>query len=117
MSNENLTRRPSRSSGGPGAPRAIRMVVAGTALFVLAGCGPEEPAAPPPTAEEEREFQGLTPEEIQQQAEPMTLEEAERLGIIDTTIRIESPIHPDSVVHLEEGQILPPTPPETLPPE
>jgi hypothetical protein len=43
------------------------------------------------------EYDGLTPEELRLQAAPMTLEEAERLGIVDTTIHIEYPMNPDSI--------------------
>ncbi len=66
-------------------------------VLMLAGCGGE----PQPRAEpilEQSEYDGLTPEEIQLQATSMTLEEAERLGIVDTTIRIEIPINPDSLL-------------------
>lgn len=44
------------------------------------------------------EYEGLSREEIEAQAEAMTLEEAESLGIVDTTIRIEPPVNPDSVL-------------------
>jgi hypothetical protein len=65
------------------------------ALLLLAGCGngPEPEAGP-----SDPEYEGLSPAEIQLQAESMTPEEAERLGIVDTTIRIESPINPDTVL-------------------
>jgi hypothetical protein len=33
---------------------------------------------------------GLSPEQIRNRAEPMTVEQAESLGIIDTTIHLES---------------------------
>ncbi len=73
------------------------------AVLVLAACGGEPP--PPPPGElilEESAYDGLTPEEIQLQATSMTLEEAERLGIVDTTIRIEVPINPDSLLILPQ---------------
>ena len=61
----------------------------------LVGCGGTEPA--PPRAAEEPEYDGLSREQIELQAEPMTPAEAELLGIVDTTIRIEPPMSPDSV--------------------
>jgi hypothetical protein len=76
-------------------------------LVMGAACGGEPELPPPPPAVIEPEYEGLTREEIELRAEPMTPAEAERLGIVDTTIRIEAPIHPDSVVHLEGGEVLP----------
>lgn len=68
------------------------------ALFVAAlGCVSESPEA---LDVPDTEVEGLSREQIEQQAEPMTLEEAERLGIVDTTIRIEPPVNPDSVIEL-----------------
>lgn len=62
----------------------------------LVGCGGgAEPDAP--RAADEPEYDGLSREEIELQAEPMTPAEAELLGIVDTTIRIEPPMNPDSV--------------------
>jgi hypothetical protein len=96
-----------RASAAP-APRrrlARAALVAGV-LVLAAGCGTGNGDPPVPAAvEEDPVFEGLSREEIERQAEPMTLEEAERLGIVDTTIRIESPIHPDSIIEL-------PPPPE-----
>jgi hypothetical protein len=40
---------------------------------------------------------GLTPEEIRARAEPMSPEKAESLGIVDTTIHVESHENPDSL--------------------
>jgi hypothetical protein len=66
------------------------------ALLLLAvACTPE---MEPPPAVDEPQYDGLTREQIEQQAEPMTPAEAERLGIVDTTIRIEPPMNPDSVL-------------------
>lgn len=57
------------------------------------------------------EYEGVSLEEMERQAEPMSLEEAERLGIIDTTIRIEPPIHPDSIPDEGGPEPLAPTEP------
>lgn len=71
------------------------------ALLLVLGAGgcqesvPERPAEPPRSAEE---YEGLSREEIERRASSMTPEEAERLGIVDTTIRIEPPMDPDSVL-------------------
>jgi hypothetical protein len=93
-----LLRMPAR-----GRHRLASFAVAG---FLLGACGPGADADPQPGVDD-AEYRGLTREEIELQAESMTPEEAERLGIVDTTIRLEAPIHPDSVIHLEEGHILP----------
>jgi hypothetical protein len=94
------------------ARETLHRLVPILAVVLLVGCGSDEPPTPGYTPEEEEGFRGLSREEIERQAESMTPAEAERLGIIDTTIHMEAPIHPDSVVHLEEGHILPP---DTLP--
>ena len=75
-------------------PLAWRRTLATICLAAAAGCAPE---AESPIVEDP-EFDGLTREQIEQQAEPMTPAEAERLGIVDTTIRIEPPIDPDSIL-------------------
>lgn len=65
-------------------------------LAVLAGgCAAEDAsdAAAPAGAE----APALTREEIQRQAEAMSPAMAESLGIVDTTIRIESPMPAESV--------------------
>jgi hypothetical protein len=83
----------------------VPVIAALAVITLLAGCrGEAEEEAP---VYSEPEYEGLSLEEIQSQAEPMTPEEAERLGIVDTTIRIESPIHPDSVPLLEAQPIEP----------
>jgi hypothetical protein len=79
--------RPERGS------RVIPAILLG--VILLGGCGDGEESTPPPAAEPE--YDGLTREQIELQAEPMTPAEAERLGIVDTTIRIEAPVSPDSL--------------------
>ena len=63
--------------------------------FLLVAACSGETESPDPVAEPE--YDGLSREQIEMQAEPMTPAEAERLGIVDTTIRIEPPISPESV--------------------
>jgi len=83
-------------------------VLTGLLIILSSGCGDERAESPsPPSAVDDAAYEGLSREEIERQAESMTPAEAERLGIIDTTIRMEAPIHPDSIQHLEEGHILP----------
>lgn len=59
----------------------------------LAACGddPGEEAQPAEAAA------GVSREEMVGQATPMTLEEAESLGIVDTTVRVAPPVGPDSL--------------------
>ena len=66
------------------------LVVAG-----LAACGDDSAET---AAEAEPQFEGLSPEEMQRQAESMTPEQAESLCIMDTTITVGAPIGADSVV-------------------
>lgn len=73
--------------------------------LLLGACdnGEERPAP----AIDESEFEGLSRDEIEQQAESMTPEEAERLGIVDSTIRIEAPMNPDSVLPMDSAGFQP----------
>lgn len=70
------------------------------AAFLLAGCS-DTPAADTESPEQ-AEYDGLSREQIESEASMMTIEEAESLGIVDTTIRIVPPMDPDSVVPLEQ---------------
>ena len=63
---------------------------------LLSACGGTEPEPEPGASEPE--YDGLSREEIERQAEAMTPAVAESLGIVDTTIRIEAPMNPDSVL-------------------
>ena len=69
--------------------------VAVLALLLLVACGSDVQPEPPLS---EPEYEGLSREDIERQAEAMTLQQAESLGIVDTTIRIEAPMNPDSVL-------------------
>jgi hypothetical protein len=76
------------------------MIVVAVVAFLFGSCAAEPESEPEirsmPTLDES-EYDGLTPEELRLRAEPMTLEEAERLGIVDTTIHIEYPMSPESI--------------------
>lgn len=78
--------------------RRYRATVAATPLFValVAGCGGST-EAPEATSAGDGEVRALTREQIQERAEAMSPEVAESLGIIDTTIRIERPMPPESL--------------------
>jgi hypothetical protein len=69
-------------------------------LCFSAACGDTDPEAAAPADET---YEGLSREELQQQIESMTPQQAESLGIVDTTILMQPPMDPDSV--LPEGQI------------
>lgn len=73
----------------------LRALVALLLLAAIPACGGEAEEAP---AEREAQFDGLTPDEMQRQAASMTPEQAESLGIMDTTITVGAPIGADSVV-------------------
>ncbi len=74
-------------------PAFLRFCCASFGLIILTGCGERtvvdgraarvagEDAASPA-------LDGLTPEQIEQRAEAMAPEQAEQLGVIDTTIRV-----------------------------
>lgn len=77
----------------------------------LGACGGEE-AQPDAAAPEASGIGGLSPEQIRQQAEPMSPEQAEELGIIDTTIHLEQLTSPGDSALLQ-GR--PPAPRDTAP--
>jgi hypothetical protein len=57
----------------------------------LSGCDlrrGSEAAGTEETGAAERPLQGLSPEQIQSQAEPISPEEAQQRGIIDTTVHV-----------------------------
>lgn len=78
-------------------PLAARIPAVLLALLLLGACEQPEQEAPQPPLREP-EYDGLSREQIEERASSMTPEEAERLGIIDSTIHIEPPINPDSVI-------------------
>lgn len=59
-------------------------------LFSVAACGDADPerVAEPTPADTAADIQPRSPAEIEQQAEPMTPQQAEELGVIDTTIQV-----------------------------
>lgn len=76
-----------------------RFAVAICVGLALWGCS-DEPETEDTAAEVE--YEGVSSEEMQSEVEAMSLEEAERLGIIDTTIQIVPPMDPDSVEALDQ---------------
>jgi hypothetical protein len=111
MSIESSHRKSERLDGGM---RLVRRMLVPLLLFtglVVAGCRAE---AGDPRVFDDPEYEGMTREEMEMRAEPMTLEEAERLGIVDTTISIDAPAQPDSLIP-DEGGLVPG--PQTLPSE
>ena len=73
-------------------------------ILVAAGCS-DTPAADT-SGGAAPEYDGLSREQIESEASMMTIEEAESLGIVDTTIRVVPPMNPDSVEALD-NPILP----------
>jgi hypothetical protein len=69
----------------------------------LAACGGDE--APDEAATGGGAAEGVSREEMVDQGAPMSLEEAESLGIIvDTTVGVSSPVGPDSLPGLDPVQ-------------
>jgi hypothetical protein len=85
-------------------PRAVPAVLL-AAVLTLVACGREEEPVPPAT--EEPTAEGLSPEEIRMQVEPMSPEQAERLGIVDTTIHLEQLASPEDTL-LTQDTLPPP---------
>lgn len=75
--------------------RVGSIVMVGATALLLVACGDEQEGRPaaeaPPTADTAvvERGEGLTPRELRERAEPMTQEEAERRGVLDTTIYVE----------------------------
>jgi hypothetical protein len=67
------------------------------AVTPVTGCDRDE-SQPAPVVVDEPVAEGLSPEEIRQQAEPMTPEQAEQLGIVDTTIHVEQLATPEDTL-------------------
>ncbi|MEX2581954.1 MAG: hypothetical protein WD766_01695 [Gemmatimonadota bacterium] len=94
-----------KHAASPQTATRLRQRLAVAALgagMLLGGCNGEDEAAP---AAVEPEYEGLSREQIEADATPMTPEEAERLGIVDTMIRLQPPMNPDSVVPLDSAVI------------
>lgn len=84
-------------------------IAAGSLLVASAvACGGSA-ETPESTTTVDGEVRALTREQIRESAEAMSPEMAESLGIVDTTIRIESPIPAESV------RMTPPPPDSTVP--
>lgn len=101
-----------RREGAPAASERIqrllaRATIAALATALLAGCGTVDDD-PPPVPVDVEDMSPLSREELEMQAEAMSLEVAESLGIVDTTISVSRPVPPESI-------LLPGTPFDSLP--
>ncbi len=72
---------------------SLRLCCALTGMLLLLACGdrtaPNTEATTPPGMEPPSPaLEGLSPEQLEQRAEAMTPEQAEELGVVDTTIRV-----------------------------
>lgn len=82
----------------------LAIVASGVAFLLVTGCAGDTDDE---VSAGEGAVEGVSRDELEYQAEPMTLEEAERLGIVDTTIGLADPANPDSIVPLD-GQVVVP---------
>jgi hypothetical protein len=89
----------------------VRAGIAGTLLLLAAagcerGAGGEGASGTGDTTG----IEGLSPEELQQQAQPMSREQAEQLGIVDTTEAAPpSPVSPADTMAGARPDSVPPT--------
>ena len=82
-----------------GASRVITLLAILLSMLLLTGCGGEEaPREQRPAGEGEEDVRPLSREQLEMLAEAMSPAVAESLGIVDTTIRVTSPIPPESVL-------------------
>lgn len=86
-------------------------------ILLAAGCDREDrgAAAAPEVAEtdttNDQALDGLSSEQVEEQARPLTPEEAARLGMtVDTTIHMESLTSPEDSALMRGGQPAPPVP-------
>jgi hypothetical protein len=77
--------------------RAAALILLVPLVALVGGCQRDQPAVETGVTEEPAAVGGLSPEEIRMQAEPMSPEQAERAGIVDTTIYVE-PMSPDDTL-------------------
>lgn len=101
---------PRRTSTPEARKRRWRASLAALLLVAFsgaAGCADEEAEV---VNTSQPEYDGVSRDQIQSQVEPMTPEEAEALGIIDTTARLPPQMNPDSIVPLDVPQVVPPAP-------
>jgi hypothetical protein len=79
---------------------AVAVLFAG--LMGAPACDRDRDVVVEGAAGEEGAVEGLSPEQIRAQAEEMSPEQAEQLGIVDTTIHMENLANPDSLVELTD---------------
>ena len=92
---QNAGRTESRSPRGRTRARIAGMVL----VLAVMGCDRDEGVAETGAVGDSAAIDGLSPEQLEQQAQPMSREQAEQLGIIDSTEAAPpSPVGPGSVV-------------------
>lgn len=104
----------------PTGPALLRSAL--TALL-LVGCGGEGDGSDPEDLGESLEIDttnqtaidGLSRDQLEARVEPMSPERAEALGIVDTSIHLQSPDLIDTVIPLG-GEVQPPRPDSLLRP-
>jgi hypothetical protein len=71
-------------------PYLLHHLAVAVLLLTIAGCAPGEApdAAHDPVADTAAGIHPRSPDEIEQQAQPMTPQQAEELGVVDTTIQV-----------------------------
>lgn len=76
--------------------KRFRSIIGAVPVLLIMACGgsAEQPQPAVDTGDDPRP---LTREQIQQSVEAMSPAQAESLGIVDTTIRIESPVPEDGI--------------------
>lgn len=85
---------------------SVRTSLAAAVLLAcaVAGCGSSEPEPAAETDTTARPVvEGLSPEQLQERAEPMSPEQAEQLGIIDTSIHVERQMSVEDSLLLDDG--------------
>jgi hypothetical protein len=86
--------------------RRMALAVLFAALMAAPACDRDREVVVEGAAGEEGAVEGLSPEQIRAQAEEMSPEQAEQLGIIDTTIHMENLANPDSLVEQDTTSLI-----------
>lgn len=87
--------------------KRFRSIIGAVPILLVMACGGTAEQPPEPAGDPGDDPRPLTREQIEESVEAMSPAQAESLGIVDTTIRIESPMPEDSVI-----RVLPDSTPE-----